>query len=116
MPMFRTRNALGALEDLLDKERSDILAGHFNGLQQVISEKAKLIQKVGQADHGQEIMRVREKAARNQAMLMAAAQGVRAVSDRLAKGILVQSTLKTYDKSGHHVNAVFGSQNLERGS
>ncbi|MEE9426687.1 MAG: flagellar biosynthesis protein FlgN [Paracoccaceae bacterium] len=116
MPMFKARTALGALEDLLDKERSDILAGRFGGLQQVVAEKVRLIQRVRQTDQGNEFMRVKEKATRNQAMLMAAAQGVRAVSDRLAKGVSVQTTFKTYDKSGHHVKVVFGSQNLERGS
>ncbi len=114
MAMFRNRDTLGALEDLLDKERTDILAGNFSGLKRIILEKERLIRAAQSVGTGENLVQLKRKADRNQAMLMAAAQGVRAVQDRISQRLSATPSLQTYDRSGQVTVHGAGTTNLER--
>lgn len=114
MPIFRSREPIGALEDLLDKERLSILSGEFGGLRRFLAEKERLLQGIGTPEDGANLRRVKQKADRNQMMLQAAARGMRAISDRLANRATETGRLQTYDRAGQRILHGHGGGNLER--
>ncbi|MGR3342305.1 MAG: hypothetical protein ACU0DI_03620 [Paracoccaceae bacterium] len=100
MPIFRIRGVFDALEDLLDKERVAILGGDFDVLRRMMTEKERLIGAAQRATPTESVARLKQKAERNQNMLKAATQGIRAVCDHLAKGGQPSKPLQTYSRSG----------------
>lgn len=96
----RTRDVVHeALEKLLDRERNALLAGDLETIAGLAEEKERLIgQLSGSAVPGLEGLR--NKAARNQALLNSALEGIRAVADRLEAVRQLRGTLDTYDSNG----------------
>lgn len=100
MLLFSKSGVLGTLEDLLDKERKAILGGDFEALRRMVAEKQRLLNAARGAPATQAITRLKKKAERNQAMLMAATLGIRSVADRLARAREPGAPLSTYSRTG----------------
>ncbi len=112
--MFRIRGVFEALEVLLDKERRAILDGDFDVLRRMMAEKERLIAAAQSATPAQSVARLKQKAERNQNMLKAATQGIRAVSDHLAKAGQADKPLLTYSRSGQRQAHAARKSSMER--
>lgn len=89
------------LEGLLDAEREALLAGDFGRLAELVARKEALVQKLGDADAGNDALRaLRARAERNAELLTAAGRGIRSVLRRLAEIRSANGPLKTYGKDG----------------
>ncbi len=91
-----------ALEDLLDIERNALVQGDLTDLGRLTPEKESLIGAIHglQVLESDDLFRVQKKAARNQALLNSAAEGIRAVADRMTELNRVRQEFSTYDASG----------------
>jgi hypothetical protein len=97
-----------ALEKLLEKERTAILAGALKDMGKIANEKERLLNTHELTAPNQNVLdQLHKKADRNQQLLAAAIQGVRAVTTRLGALRKGQSALNTYNKNGQ--KAVLGS-------
>lgn len=90
-----------ALEDLLDRERGAILAGRFDVLERLMSEKERLFAAVlRRPENTIQLARLKDMVQRNGTLLSAMENGVRAAARRI-KGLgRPGPDLKTYDASG----------------
>ncbi len=79
-------NVLGELEDILDRERQLILGARFNDLERLATRKSLLAGRIGQAVKSDlsHIERLRASAARNDALLQSAAQGLKAALQQIS--------------------------------
>jgi len=114
MALFSLRDSVDALNDLLDRERSLILAGKFDVLGRLLKEKERLLTAVGEIGSANRLKPIKAKVERNQAMLLAASQGIRAVSDKLAKRVSNSETFQTYDRQGQRHGRTQSGNELER--
>lgn len=114
MALFNFRDAVDSLDDLLDRERSAILDGNFDVLGRILKEKERLVAAVLRPETGHRLGPLKAKADRNQSMLLAAAKGIRTVSDRIANRGRDNPSFKTYDRAGHRHPQPKGGGNLER--
>ncbi len=97
-----TNDLIESLEQLLDREKAALEHGDLDKVSGETPEKEKLIgalaeMKVIETD---DLIRVQRKLERNQSLLNSAAEGIRAVSDRLAELRRVRQEFSTYDASG----------------
>jgi len=105
MQATNTNRMLRALEDLLDAERNSILQGELVGIPRLIKRKEALLERMSAtADDSDTLLRIREKAGRNTALLEAALKGVRNAINRLEILRAGRRTLNTYDKSGQRLS------------
>lgn len=101
MALLEMKDAIDRLVDLLDRERRLILSGQLNGLRRLLVEKDRLIATVSQLDSGSDRLQiVRDKSARNQQLLHAAAAGLRSAKEYLDHQGQAGGSLATYDRSG----------------
>lgn len=114
MGLFDRRDTLDALEDLLDRERGDILVGNFSGLKRILVEKERLIKAAINGGTLEKLAPLQQKSERNQAMLMAAAQGIRSVHKKLSVHLAGDTPLQTYNQSGRVSILGDTPHNLER--
>ena len=114
MAIFRIRGVFDALEDLLDKERVAILGGDFDVLRRMMSEKERLISAAQRTTPTESAARLKQKAERNQNMLRAATQGIRAVTEHLAKAGQPSKRLQTYSRSGQSQAHPARTSSMER--
>jgi len=90
-----------ALEALLTRERDSLLAGQLAALADFGPLKERLLARLAEGGgSAQEIERLRLCAERNQALLAAAARGVRAVRDRLGAARSAPVATRTYASDG----------------
>ncbi|WP_299672777.1 flagellar export chaperone FlgN [uncultured Roseobacter sp.] len=95
-------DVIDALDDLLEAERSALLAGDLDEIGRLLERKESLIEQLSaleQADH-QPLVDLQVKVQRNQVLLDQALEGIRTVSRRLAALRRVRSSLETYDEKG----------------
>jgi len=93
--------AVGALEDLLEDERRCLLAGDLDRVLRLASHKEALLSDLpASGPQAAELERLRRAAERNAGLLAAAAQGVRAASDRMRCLLEGPAPLATYDAGG----------------
>ena len=100
MQLFRRRDKYKILEDILIKERTAILNGNFGALSRLMTEKELLTnisESIGPCGN---LERLKQLAARNQAMLLAASEGIRAVTNLLDQQNRSSADLQTYSESG----------------
>lgn len=101
MGLFDGSGALGALSDLLDREKALILQGDIPGVQRLLPEKERLLTRVGRARFKwARLGEVMKKAERNNALLEASARGFKSVQDKLISLRAAGGTLSTYDREG----------------
>ncbi len=106
-----------ALEDLLDLERTALVQGDLGDLGRLTPEKENLIGAINELNvlDSDDLIRVQKKVARNQALLTSAAEGIRAVADRMSELRRVRQEFSTYDASGQRSGfAVRGRAKLEK--
>ncbi len=93
-----------SLLDFLDKERRAILAGNLNEMKRIAAEKERLMERYKSAEPDQKSLEnLREKIARNQALLTAALKGIRAVTVKLSGLRDAQPQMKTYNRDGQRM-------------
>jgi len=114
MAMFRIRGVFDAPENLLDKERVAILAGDFDVLRRMMAEKERLIGAAQRATPTESVARLKQMAEHNQNMLRAATQGIRAVTEHLAKAGQPSKPLQTYSRSGQRQAHAARKSSMER--
>ncbi len=114
MGLLKRQDHLDALEDVLDQERQAILAGRFDVLARLMAEKVRLLDHAHRSAQPDRLIRVRDKATRNQALLQAASQGVRSVSNRLARQETRANSLHTYDHKGRRLGVRTATSGLEK--
>ncbi|MCB1340510.1 MAG: flagellar biosynthesis protein FlgN [Pseudooceanicola sp.] len=90
------------LDQLLDQERKAVLAGDLETIARILALKETLIDRVNAIppQGPRDLRGLTEKLSRNQALLTAAMEGIRAVADRMADLRRVRQTLETYDRTG----------------
>jgi flagellar biosynthesis/type III secretory pathway chaperone len=98
--LFDTSAATDALEDLLDHERRMILAGQIDDLARGTRQKEQLISRLSNLRDDRALARVRAKAERNQALLAAAARGLKAARARIGQIASGGAPLRTYGCDG----------------
>ncbi|UWR02537.1 flagellar export chaperone FlgN [Ruegeria conchae] len=95
-------NPIKALEDLLDQERKALIGGDLDDLNRLAPEKEDLIDALNglKVIDSDDLVRVQMKVARNQALLTSAAEGIRAVAERMSELRRVRQEFSTYDAAG----------------
>ncbi|WP_171132163.1 MULTISPECIES: flagellar biosynthesis protein FlgN [unclassified Ruegeria] len=97
-----SNDLIKALEEVLDLERSALVQGDLDRLGNMVPEKEKLIGAINELQvlDSDELIRVQKKVARNQALLNSAADGIRAVANRMSELRRVRQEFSTYDATG----------------
>ncbi len=106
-----------SLEEVLDLERAALVQGDLDRLSSMVPEKEKLIGAINdlQVLESEALIRVQQKAERNQALLNSAAEGIRAVASRMAELRRVRQEFSTYGADGQRSEfAVRGTARLEK--
>lgn len=98
--LFEKTATAKKLEELLDREREMILSGKITQLAAVTLQKNHLISRQMQVGDTEEWERLKEKAERNQALLVAAARGLRSARQRIGAITTGKVTLRTYGADG----------------
>ncbi|WP_299948410.1 flagellar biosynthesis protein FlgN [uncultured Ruegeria sp.] len=95
-------SSIRALEDLLDLERVALVEGDLGELNRLVPEKESLIDALNELSvmNSGDLVRVQQKVARNQALLSSAAEGIRAVAERMSELRRVRQEFSTYDATG----------------
>lgn len=101
MALFDLGSAADALEDLLDRERALIKSGKIDMVVRLGAEKERLLTRLGRHPEGAGVLgRLQRKVERNQALLAAAARGIKAAGKRLGAIGKGQPGLRTYGRDG----------------
>lgn len=90
------------LDDLLETERSALLAGDLETIASLLARKEALIDALNRMQPNDQgaLEKLHEKVTRNQALLDGALQGIRRVAARMAAMRRIRRSLETYDQSG----------------
>lgn len=91
-----------ALEEVLDLERAALVEGDLERLDHMSPEKEKLIGAINEMQvlDSADLIAVQKKLERNQALLTSAADGIRAVAERMSELRRVRQEFTTYDAAG----------------
>lgn len=98
--LFDVTSAAQTLEDLLDHERRMILSGKVAELERFTHQKERLVSRLAQLSDVGALTRIRRKAERNQALLSAAASGLRAARDKVGEIGAGSAPMRTYGADG----------------
>jgi len=120
----RTMEAIAELERLLDAERRILIAGEFSRLESLATKKQAAVDglpgktaaigAIGRAGGRAALERIHHKATRNEALLRAAMDGVRAVTSRMDAVRQVRTGLNTYDDQGRRANLLQRRTTVEK--
>ncbi len=103
------------LSDLLEVERQALLGGDYAALADIADRKAPLMEAFAANGPSREALgRIARKVRRNQALLEAAIDGLRAASDRIRAIEEVQGALSTYDREGQKADLAGPAPVIER--
>ena len=102
MESDRITTLIDSLNALLDQERTALLDGDMSGFHDMIPEKEKLITAIAdlQVQDSSVLVGLQKKVDRNQDLLNNAAEGIRAVADRMAELRRVRQEFTTYGADG----------------
>ncbi|MBO9447662.1 flagellar export chaperone FlgN [Ruegeria sp. R14_0] len=102
MPTTPETSLVKSLEEVLDLERTALVEGDLDRLHHTAPEKEKLIGALNDLEvlDSDELIRLQKKVERNQALLNSAAEGIRAVADRMAELRRVRQEFSTYGADG----------------
>lgn len=106
-----------ALEEIVEQERSALLEGDLERLSQMLPRKEQLIEDLNGLEvlDSDDLIRLQAKVNRNQSLLSSAAEGIRAVADRMAELRKVRQEFTTYDATGQRTgHAVRHAAKLEK--
>ncbi|WP_424831687.1 flagellar biosynthesis protein FlgN [Ruegeria sp.] len=110
-------DSIKALEEVLDHERTALVEGDLDSLETMALEKERLIDAISglQVPDSDDLIRVQKKVDRNQALLSSAAEGIRAVADRMSELRRVRREFSSYDAAGQRSGfTVRGKVRLEK--
>jgi hypothetical protein len=108
------RDPVDAFEDLLDRERRMILSGRVADLARLADDKARILRDLGGLRDPARLDRLAGLGRRNQALLAAAAQGIRDVRHRLSDIRATAGTLATYSSDGQRQTTATAKTSFER--
>lgn len=96
------QGTIDSMDDLLDAERTALLAGNIEEVSRLHLRKEELIDQLNalDAEDTARLAALNTKVERNQALLNTALDGIRSVSRRLAAIRRVRQSLDTYDSRG----------------
>jgi len=95
-----TQAIIGALDDLLEKERTALIGGDLDVISRSLPEKERLIDALNTSGQREGLIGLQGKLMRNHALLDSAMDGIRSVANRLGALRRVRNSLDTYDESG----------------
>ncbi len=106
--------AAANLHKILEREANALMRGQINDALALSAQKLDLSQKLSGASPA-ELARLRQLATRNQGLFDSAAQGIRALLDRMKDLQSAQNGLQTYTENGQRETIYHGkSGKLER--
>ncbi len=119
MPHDVSREYLEALEDLLEQEHRFLMTGNLDGACRLVSRKLRLLdhpalQAPAHDTDPEPVRRIRHRAERNQALLSAAIDGVRAAMKQIEALRKGPAPLNTYGRDGRRLTLTSGGRGLER--
>lgn len=90
------------LDRMLENERTALVSGDFQEIEARLEEKTALFDELATVERieAANLTRVKEKAARNQALLDSAMEGIRMVANRMAEMRRIRENMSTYDSQG----------------
>ncbi|WP_223274919.1 flagellar biosynthesis protein FlgN [Tateyamaria sp. syn59] len=90
------------LDDLLDAERTALLAGNLDEVKRLFERKTNLVETLSRLESAETagFAELRHKVERNQDLLQSATEGVKSVARRLSAIRRVRESLETYDARG----------------
>ena len=105
------------LDQILDSERTALMAGDLSKLEDLLAKKEKIVGKLNAVSELERdsLERVQSKLSRNQGLLDSAMDGIRSVAARMAELRRIRKGLDVYDKSGRRTR--YGTRsgaNLEK--
>ncbi|MFC4218347.1 flagellar biosynthesis protein FlgN [Pseudophaeobacter arcticus] len=90
------------LDKILDQERSALVRGELNQIQELLTRKEAIIARlneIGSLERA-DLAQVQTKVSRNQELLNSAMEGIRSVATRMAELRRVKKGLDVYDRAG----------------
>ncbi len=116
MGLFEPRDAAGTLADILEREHRALMQGRFDLLQGLLPEKERALGALGQVRDRATLARLRSSFERNQALLQAAAQGIRTAREVIARTRRAPQgeALVTYDRNGRRTDMTVPGPRTER--
>lgn len=101
MGLFNLIEPIDALEDVLKRERSAIMAGDFDQLERLIPEKERLMPNLDKDPEALEKLQgLRDYSARNGELLSSMQSGITAAQERIQAMRAPKPALETYDDTG----------------
>ncbi|WP_170563603.1 flagellar biosynthesis protein FlgN [Ruegeria atlantica] len=102
MPKIPETSLIKSLEEVLELERNALVRGELDRLHHTAPEKEKLIGAINDLDvfGSDELISLQKKVERNQELLNSAAEGIRAVANRMAELRRVRQEFSTYGADG----------------
>lgn len=107
-------DAAGAIRAVLHRERRLLRSGDLDGLDGLLDEKERCLARAAEIRDPETLRGLRSLAERNQALLKAAAEGLRAAGIRLAQLREGIGSLSTYSEDGDRTGPAPRSSTLER--
>lgn len=110
-------NLIESLMHLLERERALLLKGQLDALAEIIPIKETLLDEIAARDRTApeaQMVALRARIARNQALLDGALRGIRAVAARMSDLRQVRRGLDTYDQSGRRTTIESPGPSVER--
>jgi hypothetical protein len=114
MGIFRKHDQADTLIDLLDRECNALLAGKFDVLRRLGQEKERVLKQGFTKVHGNDLARIKQSVARNQAILDASARGIRSALQALDEKRVERAPFQTYDQSGKRAGNTLKTTGIER--
>ncbi len=108
MAILKETDAMHRLASVLESERRALLGGRFDLLQRLMIEKERSILAFRQVADAGMLVKLHDQLERNQKLLHAAAQGIRAAKESVSRVGREKTSLVTYDKSGVRGNVMPG--------
>ena len=103
-----------AIRRVLLRERSLLRSGELDELPDLLTEKARCLAGAPEIGDPEELKQLQSLAERNQALLTAAAEGLRSATSRMAQLREGIGSLSTYGKDGGRTGPPRPSSKLER--
>jgi flagellar biosynthesis/type III secretory pathway chaperone len=89
------------LDKILDQERSALVRGELNQIQELLTRKEAIIARLNEIGSLERAdLAVQTKVSRNQELLNSAMEGIRSVATRMAELRRVKKGLDVYDRAG----------------
>lgn len=112
-----TADIMAALDALLEEERTALVSGALERIEDVMERKSALIDALAESgvDDAETVSALQAKLGRNQVLFDQALAGIRTVASRLSALRHLRKTLETYDQHGRKSALMTSTENkLER--